>query len=113
MNSDRIHENQIDLNMMKYYFTSNAIPELLEFSISERKEILFAAQQKLTVPEKLVLNLLKLVMLVPPFIYIARQDWLTFFLTFLLSAICYIGIFKPLVNYFCANHLPSVIDKIN
>lgn len=62
---------------MKFYFTHRAIPELTDLTLEERLSALQAANQKLTPPERLLLNLLKLLILVPVFALILRssEDW--------------------------------------
>ncbi|MFD2168209.1 DUF6170 family protein [Thalassotalea euphylliae] len=82
---------------MKLYFSSKDIPALNECSIQERNEKIHTAQQKLTVPEKLLLNILKLFLLVPPFIYLARQDWGNLSVTLLISLIGYGFAFRPIM----------------
>lgn len=66
---------------MKFYFTHRAIPELADKSLEERLQALQAANKKLTPPERLLLNLLKLLVLVPVFVLIlqAGKDWIALF----------------------------------
>jgi len=87
------------------YFSSKDIPELANKPLKERAELIYKAQAKLTVPEKLILNLLKLVLLIPPFIYLARQDWGVLTLTVALSLVGYMLIFKPISFTFLQRHL--------
>lgn len=62
---------------MKFYFTHRAIPELANLPLEDRLSALQAANQKLTPPERLLLNLLKLLILVPVFALILRssENW--------------------------------------
>ncbi|BDX07700.1 DUF6170 family protein [Planctobacterium marinum] len=62
---------------MKFYFTHRSIPELANLSLEERLRALQEANQKLTPPERLLLNLLKLLVLVPVFALLLRsgEDW--------------------------------------
>lgn len=62
---------------MKFYFTHRSIPELANLSLEERLRALQLANQKLTPPERLLLNLLKLLVLVPIFALLLRSgdDW--------------------------------------
>lgn len=62
---------------MKLYFTARQIPELQGLSMPERMEKLRQAENRLTAPEKLLLNVCKLLVIVPVFVFILRaaQDW--------------------------------------
>ena len=52
---------------MKFYLTTRSIPGLAGLPLAERMRRLERAAKKLTVPEKTVLNLLKLLVIVPAF----------------------------------------------
>lgn len=84
-------------------FSTNQIKELDGFSVQERQQIVAEAMNKLTVPQKLVLNLIKLALLIPPFIYLARQEWGTLALTIAISALGYLIIMKPVAFKFSSN----------
>ena len=62
---------------MKFYLTSRNIPELRELDLSGRLAAIEKASRKLTPPEKLLLNIIKLLIIVPVFAFILRvgQDW--------------------------------------
>ena len=62
---------------MKLHLTSQTIPELKDKTVSERIEAIEKATKKLTPPEKLMLNIIKLLIIVPVFAFILRagQDW--------------------------------------
>ncbi len=90
---------------MTIYFSSKNIPELSRYSIKERQEILAKAMLKLTVPEKLTLNLLKLMMLIPPFLFLARQEWGNFVFTATLVLLMHFFIIKPIRYFICRKHL--------
>ncbi len=62
---------------MKFYLSTRQIPELKELSMPERMAALRAAENKLTAPEKTLLNILKLLIIVPVFVFILRagEDW--------------------------------------
>ncbi|WP_448552158.1 DUF6170 family protein [Thalassotalea montiporae] len=81
---------------MKLFLSSKDIPSLSSLNSDKRNESVYKAQQKLEVPQKLTLSLLKLVLLTPPFIFLARQEWLILTITIVLSAIGYMLIFRPL-----------------
>jgi len=90
---------------MPIYFSSNQIPELKAYSIKERQEFLAKARNKLTIPEKLILNIIKLIMLVPPFIFLARLEWFLFFLSLVLVTLIYLTIMNPIYLSFIYRHL--------
>lgn len=56
------------------YWNSRSIPELAELNFRDRMSVLRRATDQLTTPKKLVLNLLKLAILIPPFLAIARSS---------------------------------------
>ncbi|WP_074500600.1 DUF6170 family protein [Thalassotalea sp. PP2-459] len=80
---------------MAIYFSSKDIPELESYSIKERQLKLEEAQKKFTAPEKLILNILKLLMLIPPFFYFAQQEWQYFVISFLFTLLIFFFIFTP------------------
>lgn len=96
---------------MKLIFSTKGMPTLAPYSVQEKQQILALAQQKFTVPEKLILNLIKLALLIPPFIYLARQDWLTLALALFGSALAYVLVMRPASLHFCNNHLDSAITS--
>ena len=57
---------------MKLYFTTRSIPGLAGLPLAERMRRLERAAKKLTVPEKTVLNILKLLVIVPAFALLLR-----------------------------------------
>ncbi|MBB6542741.1 DUF6170 family protein [Thalassotalea piscium] len=93
---------------MKIYLSSNQLPELANHLPRERHEILIRAEQKLTVPEKLILNLLKLLMLVPPFLYLARQEWLMLTIALVATLFIKLTIFTPIKLAFCRKHIVNM-----
>ena len=92
-------------------FSSNNIPELAEYSIKERQQILAIASGKLITPQKLILNIIKLCVLIPPFIMLARLDnWLLFLpLAFFLGG--YFLIMKPISMFFIKKHITKAITQ--
>ena len=62
---------------MKFYLTSRTIPELKGKPLTERLDNIEKATSKLTAPEKLLLNIIKLLIIVPVFVFILRasEDW--------------------------------------
>ena len=62
---------------MNIYFSSRDIPSISQLPLTERLALIQQAQNKLTGPEKLLLNVLKLAVLLPIFILIFRstESW--------------------------------------
>ncbi|WP_448569894.1 DUF6170 family protein [Thalassotalea ganghwensis] len=90
---------------MTIFFSSKNIPELSELSFQERQEKVIQAQQKFSVPEKLILNLLKLGMLIPPFLFLARQEWAYFSIAALISVLVKMWVYIPVQLAFCRKYL--------
>ncbi len=71
------------------YWNSRSLPELAELNFRDRMTVLRQATDQLPVPKKLILNVLKLIVLIPPFMAIARSSsileacgWLVLLLAF-------------------------------
>lgn len=58
---------------MKLYFTARQLPNLEKVPLQERLAIIANAQKKLTLPEKLFLNLIKLFILTSIFVLLTGQ----------------------------------------
>lgn len=91
---------------MKLYFSSKQIPQLHGLSLTQRLDALQGAQKKLSGPEKLLLNVLKLAILTPVFVLILQvsQNWLAL-LWALLVCLLYPIIIKPLELGLCSKYL--------
>ncbi|MEW9799706.1 DUF6170 family protein [Alteromonas sp. CYL-A6] len=94
---------------MAFYFFSRNIPALKGLSIQERMTRLDAAAGQMSTPEKTLLNVLKLLVIVPVFALILRTatDW-TSLLWALLVFLLYPLLVKPLQYSICAKYLPTV-----
>ncbi len=55
------------------YWNSRSLPELNQLNFRDRMSILRKATDQLPTPKKLILNLLKLLVLIPVFLAIARS----------------------------------------
>lgn len=91
------------------YFSSNQISQLDHYSIHEKRQILLMAMAKLTVPEKFILNILKLCMLIPPFLLLANLMMLEFAGSLVIIFAIYVGITRPLSLKFACNHIDKAI----
>ncbi|GAB5380458.1 MAG: hypothetical protein Alis3KO_25980 [Aliiglaciecola sp.] len=96
----------LEVETVKLYFSTRQIPQLQGLAMAERMDKLRAAENKLTAPEKLLLNICKLLIIVPVFVFILRsaEDW---------SALVWAGLFilaypfllKPFQYSMCAKYL--------
>lgn len=91
---------------MKLYWSTKHIPQLQGLPIRQRMEKLQQAEAKLTAPEKLLLNIVKLLILVPVFVFILQmsENWLALIWALLVS-LAYPIILRPLQYSFCAKYL--------
>ncbi len=97
---------------MKLYFSTKQIPQLASLSLPDRIAAMDKAAAKMSVPEKTLLNVLKLLVFVPAFAFILRTatDW-TSLLWALGVFILYPVFVKPMQYSICAKHLPANITK--
>lgn len=83
------------------YWNSRSIPELNDLTFRDRMSVLRRATDQLPTPKKLVLNLLKLGVLLPLFLAIARSpSWLEGFGWFGLLLLSYPLITRPITFMF-------------
>lgn len=96
---------------MKFYFSTRKIPQLKHLTMSQRMVVLRQAEMKLTAPEKLLLNVIKLLILVPVFVLILRagQDWYAL-LWAGLFILAYPFILKPIQHSLSAKYVPDNVE---
>lgn len=91
------------------YWNSRSVPELNGLNFRERMQVLRKAADQLPTPQKLLLNLLKLVVLIPLFLWIARApDLLSAALYLVLLLVLYPLITRPVTFYLVQKSLTSV-----
>lgn len=90
---------------MTIYLSSKQLPELAEYSPRERQEKLIKAQKKFTAPEKFIFNVIKLIMLTPPFLFLARQDFTYLTMSLIGSLTLYFLVAKPLKLAFSRKYI--------
>lgn len=98
---------------MTIYFSTNQISLLEPFSSREKHAIMALALSKFTVPQKLVVNLLKLCMLVPPFLFLANLEMLKLGVALVLVFVTYVIVMRPLCFWFAQEHLTQAIKLHN
>ncbi len=90
---------------MAIYFSSNDIPKLANCSIQERQALIVQAAKKLTPPEKLILNLIKLLIVVPMFLYMAWLNGWAVALPPTIGFLTYVVIYRPVYLKIVSRHL--------
>ena len=97
---------------MKFYMFPRNIPALCGLPLKERMTRLEQAARQMTVPEKTLLNILKLLVIVPVFALILRTatDWTSLLWAFLVFLL-YPLVVKPLQYSISAKYLASNNDK--
>ncbi|MBF7072214.1 hypothetical protein ISG33_02210 [Glaciecola sp. MH2013] len=91
---------------MKIYTSTKHIPQLKDKPLTERIAIMEDAAKHMSVPEKAMLNVLKLLVLVPVFIFLLRisTDWTSLIWAALILAL-YPILVKPIQYSLCVKHL--------
>lgn len=97
---------------MKIYTSSKQVPGLETLTLTERLAVMERAFQRLTVPEKTLMNVLKLLVIVPVFIFILRvqQDWVSLIWAALVLALYPIFI-NPMKYSLAAKYVPELLNK--
>jgi len=94
---------------MALYFSSNKIPALHAFNLHQRQAILTLAQAKLSAPEKFILNIIKLLLLLPPFIFITNLQGLAMLVSVAAVLVAYFLLLRPIMLFFSLKHLDKAI----
>ena len=91
---------------MKLYFSSRHIPALAHLPLQQRLSKLREASSRLTGPEKMLLNLVKLLVLLPPFVLILRlSDGWTAIIWVALLLLAYPLLLRPLQYGLCEKYI--------
>lgn len=93
---------------MKLYFSTKNIPQLQHLPLTERLAAIQIAQGKLIGPEKLLLNILKMLVVIPIFVFIIQMatNWMAIFWA-LLVTLLYPLLVKPVQYGLCAKYIPK------
>ncbi|RRJ23064.1 hypothetical protein EIK76_02960 [Rheinheimera mesophila] len=87
------------------YFGSHSIPELKGLKFAQRMQVIRAATEQIPTPQKLLLNLVKLAILIPLFLVIAQWESWQHTVTILLLLAAYPLLTRPLTFALCRPHL--------
>jgi hypothetical protein len=93
---------------MKLYFSTKQIPQLQHLTLTQRLAAIQLAQSKLIGPEKLLLNVLTMLIVIPIFIFIIQTstNW-TAIIWALLVTLLYPALVKPMQYGLCAKYIPQ------
>ncbi|TDF39947.1 hypothetical protein EYS14_08365 [Alteromonadaceae bacterium M269] len=93
---------------MKLYFSTRQIPTLSSLPLTKRLEKIEEANKKMSKPEVWFLNLLKLLILIPIFIFILQisSNW-TALLWAILVTLAYPLLLKPIQYGLCAKYISN------
>jgi len=94
------------------YFTSRNIPELSGLKYTQRAQIIRLALSYLSIPQKTILNIIKLVFLTPLFLILARIDSWEILIYLLIVGFCYPLITTPISLYFAKQHINKAKAEI-
>jgi hypothetical protein len=98
---------------MAFIFSSNKLTELENYTLAQRQQILALAAVKLTAPEKLILNIIKLFMLVPPFLFMAQLEGIFFIVSLFSVLAIYFILLRPISLLFTRKYLINAIKQFN
>ncbi|MBU3004201.1 DUF6170 family protein [Paraglaciecola arctica] len=93
---------------MKLYFSTKNIPQLQHLPLTDRLAAIQIAQGKLIGPEKLLLNILKMLVVIPIFVFIIQMatNWMAIVWA-LLVTLLYPLLVKPVQYGLCAKYIPQ------
>ena len=94
------------------YLNSQSIPELAGLNFSQRMQVIRQAADKLPVPTKITLNIIKLLVLVPLFLLIARADGWAIAGYIVLLVLVYPLITRPITFALCRKQLRQVRQQL-
>jgi hypothetical protein len=100
--------------MMTFYFSTRNIPALQGLPLAERARLLDQASKRLSVPEKTLLNVLKLLVIVPVFAFILQTatNWTSLLWAFVVFLL-YPLVIKPIQYSICAKYIAQPSSKEN
>lgn len=96
---------------MKLYFSTNQFNQLTDYSFKERQEITAIAQRKVPPTKKFILNIFKLAILIPPFMFIATLNSWWFIIPLLFILCSYFILLRPLSLTFMSSYIDSAIKE--
>lgn len=94
---------------MNFYFSTKNVPQLKHLPLTERLAAIQLAHKKFTGPEKLLLNVLKLCVVIPIFVFIVQisTDWMAIIWA-LLVTLLFPLIIKPVHLGLCVKYISHI-----
>ncbi|AWB67406.1 hypothetical protein C2869_13580 [Saccharobesus litoralis] len=96
---------------MALYFSSSQVPALQKYSFSNRIQILAIAISLLSVPQKLLLNIAKLIILTALFFIVAKLQGWTMLLPMVAIVVTYPLVINPMMLFMAQKNLKRAIEK--
>ncbi len=94
------------------YLNSQKIPELAGLNFAQRMQVLRKAADSLPAPTKITLNIIKLLVLVPLFLLIARADGWAIAGYAALLLVLYPLLTRPLTFALCQKNLQQIRQQL-
>ena len=100
---------------MNLYFTTRQLPGLEDLSTTARLQVLTSVNDRLTKPEKLFLNILKLLLIIPVFVLFTGQYSIpTVLIGLSICTVLYPAVLRPIHLGIIAKYVDhAVATKIN
>jgi len=95
-----------------WYFNSQRIPELAGLSFAQRMAVIRKAADGLPAPTKITLNIIKLLVLVPLFLLIARADGWMIAAYIALLIVAYPLITRPITFALCRKDFRRIRQQL-
>ncbi len=96
---------------MKLYFSSNQFSQLQQYSFADRQQIISLATAMLKPTSKIVLNIIKLLILIPPFMMLANIDSWMFVFPLVFVLVGYFLVLRPFSLFFIHQHLDNAVAE--
>lgn len=94
------------------YFSSRAIPELAGLDLQQRMQVIRQAADQLPAPTKVILNIIKLLILTPLFLLMARSSGWEIIGYIVLLLISYPVITRPITFALCRPKMTAIRQKL-
>lgn len=90
------------------YLFSYQIPQLSQLNYRKRQEIIHQLVSQLPKSQTLLLNVTKLLILIPPFMYAAQQDWAIGTLLVIATILLYPLLMNPITYLLISSKLKNL-----
>lgn len=93
------------------YFLASQIPKLQSFSHRQRLQLVADALELLSAQERILLNIIKLLLITPLFLLLVRFEGWSMLPWLLLAGLAYPVLVLPVRHYFACRHLDQAITE--